>query len=203
MADKAYENAMARRDELARAINEAQQRIEGWRAELRGVDTFLEQWRKFAGEESVVVDSMLSDIDPPWIAKRMRNSKKEDVAEAAYEIIKEHGKPMPRSDLYDLLIARGIVLNGSDPQMVLSTMLWRMPDRIKRLKKGGYWLADVPFKGGGIDPYFANPDVDKAIGTVDDTPPSDVGDDVDNEDGPEPDMQDHPEHSNATRVYRR
>jgi hypothetical protein len=174
MADRAYENAMARRDELARAINEAQQLIEGMRTELRGVDTFLGQWRKFAGvTEPAGVDPALNDIakPPPWIPKRMRNSKKEDVAEAAYEIIKERGEPMTRSDLYDRLIARGMVLNGSDPQMVLSTMLWRMPSRIKRLKKGGYWLADVPFKGGGVDPYFADPEFDAATGTVDDSPP--------------------------------
>jgi hypothetical protein len=173
MSDKAYENAIRRRDELAREINGAQQRIDAFRSELRGVDTFLEQWRKFAGVEGPRAgDSYTENIRTAAIARK--NPKKEDVADAAYEIIQEHGEPMARSELYKRLIERGMVLNGSDPEMVLSTMLWRMQNRIKRLKKGGYWLADIPFKGGGMDPYFANQEIDEAIGTIDNSEPTEV-----------------------------
>jgi hypothetical protein len=169
MPDKAYENATARREALAKEINLTQQRLEELRSELRGVDTFLDQWRKFSG---VPDSAALTLAGPaPSIRRTRENSKKEEVAEAAYEIIASEGRPLPRSELFKKLIKRGLIIEGSDPEVVLSTMLWRMRNRIKRLKKGGYWLADRPWKGGGTDPFFADPEFDTVIGTTDDTPP--------------------------------
>jgi hypothetical protein len=94
--------------------------------------------------------------------KPQRNSKKEEVADAAYEIIRERGEPVSRSDLYKELIARGLRIEGSDPEMVLSTMLWRMKDRVVRLKSGGYWLADEKNEAAGYDP--AVPDIGSGFG---------------------------------------
>ncbi len=36
--------------------------------------------------------------------------------------------------------------------MVLSTMLWRMKDRIVRLPQFGYWIADKEYVPAGYDP---------------------------------------------------
>lgn len=47
---------------------------------------------------------------------------------------------------------RGLVINGKDPQMVLSTMLWRKRDQVARVNGGGYWLAEVPNEAAGYDP---------------------------------------------------
>jgi hypothetical protein len=47
----------------------------------------------------------------------------------------------------------GIVISSeTDPEMVLSTMLWRMRDRIARLKTGGYWLAEKAYPEAAYDP---------------------------------------------------
>ena len=172
MSDRAYENAVARRESVQTELSDVEKRLYVLRGELRDIDNFLELWRRYAGEEAV---------SPVPAMQSRRNSKKEEVAEAAYDIIRERGEPMARSELFKRLIERGMVLNGSDPEMVLSTMLWRMRNRIQRLKKGGYWLADVQFKGAGEDPYFANPEMDEAIGTIDNTPPPEMDGDLEDD----------------------
>jgi hypothetical protein len=40
----------------------------------------------------------------------LRNSKKEDVAARAREIIKAEGKPIPRADLFKRLVAAGMII---------------------------------------------------------------------------------------------
>ena len=171
MSDKALENAMAKRDELAVRINQAQQQIDEWRREIARVDAFIWAWHDFAGvsgatelvSEAVrpafVQPSMLPlghadagvvEVERP---KRTRNnSRKEDVAEGAREIIAERGQPVPRSELFKALLEKGYIIEGTDPGMVLSTMLWRMRHRVARLKTGGYWLAEVPCPEAGYEP---------------------------------------------------
>ncbi len=85
--------------------------------------------------------------------KRPKNPKKEDVAAKARELILEHGEPMGRTELFEALSEAGVVIRGSNPEMVLSTMLWRMSSQIVRLQPHGYWPADVPNAEVGFDPY--------------------------------------------------
>lgn len=75
-------------------------------------------------------------------SKRNTNPKKEDVANAAREILEECGEPLPCSKLHKKLIDRGVVIEGKDPQAVLITMLWRQKDKVQRIKGGGYWLTE-------------------------------------------------------------
>lgn len=154
MPDKAFENAMARREILAKAINDAVQSLEGMRSELKTVDAFIEQWRKFAGEVSVeIVRPDILFVPSP--RKNKRNSKKEEIADAAIEEINKLGEPIPRVNLLTLLINRGLIIEGGDPEVVLSTMLWRMRHKVARLKKGGYWDASRPSPDGS---YVPGPD---------------------------------------------
>jgi hypothetical protein len=155
MSDKAYQNATARREELAREINQGQQRLEALRSELRSVDTFLDQWRKFAGvtvsvaaNDAQDIASFTLQVSPP----RRKNSKKEEVAKAAYEIIASEGRPLFRGELFKKLIERGLIIEGSDPEMVLSTMLWRMRNVVIRLPGGGYWTVNLPSPDGKYIP---------------------------------------------------
>lgn len=162
MSDAALKNAEAKRDALAAQINAALQEVEEWKRELRRVEQFISAWHSFAemqatsGAESPIrkytlvaapgaftVDAKEASMRRSSTRAR-RNSKKEEVAEAAREIIKEADTALSRSELYKKLAERGLVIEGTDPEMVLSTMLWRMRDRVTRVKGGGYWLADVP-----------------------------------------------------------
>lgn len=81
------------------------------------------------------------------------NSKKEDVAAGAYKLVKMRGQPIKRDELFDLLINQGFVITGKNPQMILSTMLWRAKDSgLVRLKGGGYWLKEQSYEPAGYHP---------------------------------------------------
>lgn len=131
-SDKAYENAIARRFGL-------ETQIKLLRSELRVVCEFIDQWNKFAGVVKTTANLPINF---------RRNSKKEDVAEAAREIIKQANQILPCATLLGSLVERGLVIEGRDPKLVLSTMLWRTRDKIVRLPKGGYWVADLPSPDG-------------------------------------------------------
>lgn len=204
MTDRALKNARERYNELASAIAIYSRQIAEWKAEQERIAKFIEAWHEFA---DMAVSANIDVSSPPphdgapppqseedyGIVKRKRatgNPKKEDVAEAAREIIAERGEPVTRSDLFKALAERGITLQGADPEMVLSTMLWRMKDKVVRLKSGGYWLADKPNKDVG---YFPD-DKDDIFEVRDNTPPagsvSDTDDSDDKDDDPrDPDLQ--------------
>lgn len=154
--DAAYRNAMAQRDQLAAEINEVQQRLEELRRKLAVVDNFLRQWVEFAGKAPSMPpvesgDRSLVGMHTP--KPRPKNPPKEVVIESVLSILRERGEPMSRAELFAALGERGIVLEGSDPQMVLSTMLWRMREKVTRLPKNmGYWPADVPYEPAGYVP---------------------------------------------------
>lgn len=157
MTDKALENAKALKMQAANEITRLEDKLRYWRDRMAMSEHFIDQWNAFASGEPVnsgdSVPSEQNKTAPSTAPNRkvIRNSKKEDVAAAAREIIVERGKPIMRDELYGLLVARGLVIEGKDPQMVLSTMLWRTRDTIARLDNG-YWPADIPNDEIGYDP---------------------------------------------------
>jgi hypothetical protein len=165
MTDRAIENARARHNELSIAIASYGRQIAEWKAEQERIEKFIEAWHEFA-EMHTAADIDISsppngDIPPPkseddyGVVRRRRavgNPKKEDVADAARQIIADRGEPVSRAELFKELAERGIeIRSDSDPEMVLSTMLWRMRDKVVRLKGGGYWLAERPWEPAGYD----------------------------------------------------
>jgi hypothetical protein len=167
MADKALENALRVRDEIAAKINRLAEEIEVLRRGLRRAELFIAEWHAFAegrkptgdlaeGVGAAAGASTARAISAPGMGiaenvvavvrrgPRPDNSSKEMVAAYAKRILEEHGEPMSRTDLYRELVARGLKITGKNPEMVLSTMLWRMGKDVGviRLKSGGYWLAD-------------------------------------------------------------
>jgi len=157
MADQALQNALVKRDTLARQINEAQQYVEGLRRDLTRVDAFIADWHKYAGVPAPEQTSYAIETSgpPPSTKKVLNNSKKEEVAAATVELITAAGRPMSRNELFPALTQKkGMRIEGTDPDMVLSTMLWRMMKKagLVRLKGGGYWLRDKPYPEAGYDP---------------------------------------------------
>lgn len=173
MSDKAIENALRHRDDLAKKINQAQQQIEEWKRSIAETDAFIATWRRFAGEDDGPPPPPPPDDEAaaPRRRKATKNSKKEEVAEFARQLITDAGRPLSRAELFDGLTSLGLTIEGTDPQMVLSTMLWRMKDSIVRLEKGGYWLAEKPFEA---EHYYADAEFDAALGSTDDAPPSEI-----------------------------
>lgn len=170
MADEALQNAVKRRDELAAKINAAQQQIDEWKRDLARADSFISEWHAFAGttpdipiEPKVVVMAIRDDVPFPAKRKNLNNSKKEDVAAEVRRIIEERGEPVLRKDLMPVLSERGFKIEGTDPDMVLSTMLWRAGGAagIVRLGRGGYWLKEKDWP----DAYYL-PELSDKIGPL-------------------------------------
>jgi len=166
MTDVAVENARKRVLDLDARILEIQNQINRLsdslieiRNERDRAYTFIATWAEFAGVEIEAVAELDDEPQTKLEAtsrtskmKRLKNPKKEDVASKARELILAHGKPMGRSELFKALSDAGITLQGKNPEMVLSTMLWRMSNEIVRLQPYGYWPADVANTEFDYDP---------------------------------------------------
>lgn len=157
MPDAALKNAKAQRKQLVDERLALHDRLTALDTQIGKIDNFIKDWHAFAEGEAVsAVDNSESpeqNKQAPSPKKVTGNSPKEEVAKAAREIILERGSAIKRDELYDLLTSRGLVIQGKDPQMVLSTMLWRMKDEIVRVKGGGYWVADVSNPELEYDPH--------------------------------------------------
>lgn len=153
MADAALENAMARRghmiDRLTEVANEINALIEkhgAMRSELEDVEGFIRMWHRMAGTQPPATLEQKVAVEGAEGGKRIRpkNPPREDVATACVSYILDADRPMGRAELLEKLTEDGIIIRGKDPAMVLSTMLWRSKDVVRRLRKGGYWLAQAP-----------------------------------------------------------
>jgi hypothetical protein len=149
MADAALENAMARRRYLHDRTNEIVQEINGLmeahsktRDELMEVEAFIRMYHQMAGTKAPDVEEQ-KVVEAVGVTKRVRpaNPPREDVAKACVKYIREAGRPLGRHELFETLASNGIEIRGKDPEMVLSTMLWRSKNIIRRLPEGGYWPA--------------------------------------------------------------
>ena len=178
---------MARRNELASEIDKLNQRLGDLQAEADVIDAWLDMWRHFASSSaapprdsdestahSAGVDAVSSDnpVDSEKLERTRTtgNPKKEIVAEEARKLIQEAGEPLSRADLYKRLCDRGIVIEGKDPEQVLSTMLWRTRNVVPiiRIPGGGYWLAGVPHEASDYHPTQTSDGADgQSEGTVD------------------------------------
>lgn len=177
--DAAYRNAMLVRDQIDGRIKKLKQELEVLEHEADRVARFLSDWEEFANIQvagSVDTDVSIaknsgfatfssadSDPDdlhsaaatsgcPKPVSARAQNPPKERVGDVVQEILQTEGKPISRETLFSMLPDHGIMLHGKDPQMVFSTMLWRMKERFVRLQGWGYWLTDKPFAPARYEP---------------------------------------------------
>ena len=147
------DNALKKAEDLK---FEMSQRFATLTAELAFVESELERANRFISEYNAFISGDTApdtkEKESPrrtlTLRKRYRNPPKEQVAECAVQIIRERGEPISRDDLYDSLAEKDFHIKGKDPRMVLSTMLWRQPELIVRLKRGGYWPASDPLPDG-------------------------------------------------------
>lgn len=89
----------------------------------------------------------------PRSKERSRNIlKPKEIADRAREVILEARRPLVRSELLELLEAKGVLFDGSDKSKNLGTIMWRFQDRFVQLKGHGYWPKDVDLTGVYIAP---------------------------------------------------
>lgn len=166
MTDTAVENAASIRDDVTAKIAAAEAKIKEWKATLARAERFIADWEEFSGLQAPAAPA----VEPAPVAAKAAspkslNPKKEAVAERAREILLAHGTPMSRDDLFAAITRAGVVIHGSNPPVVLQTMMWRMGERIAHIKGFGYWPKDVEYEPAGYDPAVraeiaAKPDSD-------------------------------------------
>lgn len=160
MSDTAIKNATEQKERLEREISALERDLAKKKDALAQTKSFIHAWHAFVEKDFQTQFLNLDDVPvTPQTRKRPQNPKKEFVAARAAEIIAATGRPMSRAELFKALEQQDIVLTGTNPEMVLSTMLWRCPDVIVRLPPHGYWCADKPYEPAGYDPTKMTPDV--------------------------------------------
>lgn len=185
MSDAALEAAKARMSELEREISSQRNSIKDAHARLArlenehaNVAAWVDMWHQLAGTQQNPVAAERNMIGLPVenAVKRNRpkNPDRDVVANVALEIIREYGQPLSRHELFKKLTERGIVIDGKDPEMVLSTMLWRSKDKIVRLPPFGYWPKELAFEEAK---YW--PEIDELIGAAANEPED--GNEIENE----------------------
>jgi hypothetical protein len=142
MSDAALSNAKKRLDELAAEINRTAARLEELRREHGTTHDWIMAWHKFAGEKPDAADE---GDESKNRRPRPINPRRTDVGRVAWSIISRRGRPIPRDELFKELAAQGMIIQGKDPEMVLSTMMWRMQDVFVRLPGFGYWKKATPY----------------------------------------------------------
>ncbi|MGO9945198.1 MAG: hypothetical protein ACLPIC_20945 [Rhodoblastus sp.] len=172
MSDVALQNAIALRDELTAACGDLAQKIADLSSQkadtesrLTKVSAFISDWYAYAGGKSPDVkvdlnalspaDFGIHDDDKKHVTRVAGNPKKELVAAEALEIIRQSGRPIPRAELYEALKGRGVIVNGNDPLVTFSTMLWRMKPVIMHLQGFGYWDPALPYADADYAPENA------------------------------------------------
>lgn len=154
MIDTALMNAVQIRDEMAAEIADAEAKIKACRARMERAERFIGDWEEFSGQSApapAVVARTPDDVVQRRMDAKAKNPKKEEVAQAAVALLREHGSPMSRTDLMNALAERGIVVHGTRPEVVLQTMLWRTKHIVAHLKGYGYWPAADDYEPAGYN----------------------------------------------------
>lgn len=143
----------AKRNEIAlqkNTIADAESRMVRLQREVADLLAWVETWHHLTGTplpRATAAEHIEKSEDTK--SKRPQNPNRELVAATVADLIRERGHPLSRRELFELLSQRGVIIQGKDPEMVLSTMLWRSRDQIVRLPKFGYWLKHEDYSDAG------------------------------------------------------
>lgn len=151
--DTPYELAQQRRAKVSQEIAKLESKIAELRKELSDLTTYLSVHDRLSNSLS---EESKRESKNPQEKEIRRNPQKEDIGEIVKSLLNSAGRPLNRNELFDLLEEKGIHLFGSNPKMILSTMLWRMQDQFIRLRPYGYWIRNLPCPQANYDPQDAN-----------------------------------------------
>ncbi|MBP2548333.1 uncharacterized protein with von Willebrand factor type A (vWA) domain [Neorhizobium galegae] len=145
MSDQALLNAENRKKQLQNRRLSLNAEILQLDREIGEIDTFIKTWHLFADAVSTPTKDVEAETKTEQSSthknQNRKNSTKEEVAAAAREAIRRAQRPMTRQELYDTLVGDGLIIEGKEPLAVLTTMLWRMKDEIRKLPEGRYDIA--------------------------------------------------------------
>ena len=151
MSDKARANAELAKERLVLRLEAVEAEAADLREQLARVNEVLATFLRY---ETLDPAKPIPAVGPGTgqSANGRKNSKRQAVVDAAIAAIEKAGRPLKRRELFEEVKRAGLVVNGKDPLVVFSTMLWREQDRIVRLDGYGYWPIDKPFAPSGYSP---------------------------------------------------
>lgn len=179
--DKAVENALARRAELRRELDE----IEGF---LSLYDRFKSLGspqaslgiitpasapvtgpaRSFASIERINDDftGVKEEQSPPSAPQSVgKGLSREELRPHIEALIREAGRPLTRGNLLRKLDQRGTPVGGkADRAKNMGTIMWRLKDHFVNLPGYGYWLKEVPYPALQYDPESRDDDHPETLG---------------------------------------
>ena len=131
MSDKAYDNALKRKQELQK--------------ELKEVEDFLRLYKQFAGGQSEQQPGpQRPRVDSKGaVSDAYVNPSREEVGEYAKELMLKTGRPQVRGAIVDYLREVGRPLKVKDPSQSVGTVMWRLRDKFINVEGHGYWPTDI------------------------------------------------------------
>jgi hypothetical protein len=171
-AEKRRDRLAAEINKKNQEFENMRKELENLRKEIEAVDLFVAEWHRFAdsgetedtahqgGEPGEALFGTLAGlggpsrdvVNPLWspgpgpgpVPTPPKNPSRQAVGEMAKTIIVNSRRPVPRSELFQALANAGLIIHGKNPEMVLSTMMWRMQEEFVRIPGHGYWLRNSP-----------------------------------------------------------
>ncbi len=162
MSDDVLAKAKERKDVLAASISQkkaqildAQSMISRFEKEMADLDAWISMWHILTGTPAnpQALERIENVLATPK-STRAKNPDRDVVVSVSLDLIHKARRPLTRKELFDALAENGIEINGKNPEMVLSTMLWRSSDRIVRLPNFGYWPKEIEFREASYSPIF-------------------------------------------------
>jgi hypothetical protein len=148
MASEAIDNALKRRAELQREIDE--------------IDLYVRLHKKFsngsmndehAANEPRNSEPLDNEPKPGRDGSHGRKrGRPDDFADQMELVLSEIGHPLSRPRMVEEMEKRKVDIPSDDKERYLGTILWRNKARFVSLRKFGYWIAANPYPQAGYDP---------------------------------------------------
>lgn len=136
MSKTAYENALARREELRR--------------EMEKVEQFLALYQEFESpahnspNSPKPLESDAKNAVGERATQRRKSAKKVSPAvlkDYVAAILKESGRPLSRREIVHALEAKKVPVPGENKTGYIGSLIHRFKDEISRADDGGYWFT--------------------------------------------------------------
>ncbi|TIU00817.1 MAG: hypothetical protein E5W43_07140 [Mesorhizobium sp.] len=132
--DKAYANALRRKDEIE--------------AELARINSFIAMYKHFSGPEGEqnepsTQESSEAGNKETAAPRSIRFPKPSEIADMAERLIRGAGHPLTRAQIVERLEKADVELNSEDKPRYVGTILWREKGRFVNIPGEGYTMNDM------------------------------------------------------------
>jgi hypothetical protein len=142
-------------------IIKAEERLRAIELERRELEAFIATYRKLEGPASIPQSmscAATTDLASPKEGRRPSSTR--EIVDAAMETLAAHKSPMKLRELYQALVAKGIVITGKVPRNNLGAKL-SADTRLQSVKGLGWWFSgenpqvqEEPYPPRDLEDYY-------------------------------------------------